>query len=454
MTDKDDKNKKLDADSPQRMQLLLPPKFFWRIFLVLAALTLFFLFIWNISWFWKNLLALLSMLTPFIVGAALAFVIKIPMNAIERQLKRIACLQERRGLRRVFSIILSLLFVTVFIAGVFTLVMPQLVQSINMLVARMPDFVKKVADRMEDIEFLEPYAEGVREELGNFSWKLIVEKLGSFLRSGAGVFNNVITAVGSIMSGLTNTIISLLFMLYMLAAKERVGEHSRRLIYSFSREKIADKIIYVFHIMHENFTAFVSSTVVGAAVAGVLTFVAMVILRLPYAGMISVVVGVSNLIPIIGSIVGVGIGTLIILIVSPIQALVFLIAAILANQIEGNILFPKLMGKVMGLPAMWSLLAISLGGSLLGIIGIWFFVPLFASAYALLAEATAVRLQKRQIDIAEKAGADVAYKVRLDMGMSEEEAQAWERKKGSPKAARDNFKKSLKRIRAKISRKK
>ncbi|NLC40790.1 MAG: AI-2E family transporter, partial [Clostridiaceae bacterium] len=199
MTDKDDKNKKLDADYPQRMQLLLPPKFFWRIFLLLAALVLFFLFIWNISWFWKNLLALLSMLTPFIVGAALAFVIKIPMNAIERQLKRIAWLLERRGLRRVFSIILSLLFVTVFVAGVFTLVMPQLVQSINMLVARMPDFVKQVADRMEDIEFLEPYAEGVREELGSFSWKLIVEKLGSFLRSGAGVFDNFFTAVSSIM---------------------------------------------------------------------------------------------------------------------------------------------------------------------------------------------------------------------------------------------------------------
>lgn len=454
MTDKDDKNNKPDLDSPQRMQLLLPPKIFWRIFLLLAGLTLFFLFIWNISWFWKNLLALLGMLTPFIVGAALAFVIKIPMNSIERQLDRISWLQKRRGLSRVFSIILSLLFVTVFIAGVFTLVLPQLVQSINMLVARMPDFVKQVADWMEDVEFLEPYAEGVREELGSFSWKLIVEKLGSFLRSGAGVFDNLFTAVSSIMSGLTNSIISFLFMLYMLAAKERVGEHSRRLIYSFSRERIADKIIYVFHIMHENFTAFVSSTVVGAAVAGALTFIAMVILRLPYAGMISVVVGVSNLIPIIGSIVGVGIGTLIILIVSPIQALIFLIAAILANQIEGNILFPKLMGKVMGLPAMWSLLAISLGGSLLGIIGIWFFVPLFASAYALLAEASAVRLKKKQIDITEKVGADVAYKVRLDMGMSEEEAQAWVRKRVSPKAARDNFKKSLKRICARIFRKK
>lgn len=448
-----EKNKKPDLKTPQCVQVQLPPKFFWRLFLVLAALTLFFLLIWNIDWFWRNFLALLGMLTPFIVGAALAFVIKIPMNTIERQLIKNDWLCKRRGVTRVLSITLSLFFVIIFIVGIVTLVLPQIVQSVNMLVARMPALVAQVAEWMEGVEFLEPYADNVRSELGGFSWQLIAERIGSFLRSGAGIFDNVITAVNSIMSGLTNTVIAFLFMLYVLAAKEKVCEHSRRLLYSFSKEKVADKTLYVFHIMHENFTAFVSGTVIGAIIAGALTFVAMVILRLPYPGMISVVIGVASLVPIIGSIVGVALGTIIIFIVSPLQALVFLVVVIILMQIEGNVIFPRLVGKAMGLPAMWTLLAISLGGSLLGILGIWFFVPLFSSAYTLLAEASAVRLKKKQIDLREKTGAEIAFYVRTDMGMSEEEARASSRRKGSPRAVGLNFRQSLKQLRTKLSRK-
>ncbi len=454
MTEKEEKKKKPDApESSQRMQIVLPPRFFWRAFLVLAGITLFFLLVWNINWFWRNFLALISMLTPFIVGAGLAFVIKIPMNSIERQLIRFDWLKERRGITRVFSIILSLLFVIFFLVGVITLVFPQIVQSVNMLVERMPVLVEQLAEWMEDIEFLDNYADGVRSELGGFSWGLIVEKMASFLKTGAGVFDNVLVAASSIMSGLTNTVIAFLFMLYVLAAKEKVGEHSLRLLYSFSKEKVADKITYVMHMMHENFTVFVSGTVIGAIVAGVMTFLAMVILRLPYPGMISIVIAVANLVPIIGSIIGVMIGTLVIFIVSPLQALLFLIVVIVIMQIEGNILFPKLIGKAMGLPAMWTLLAISLGGSLLGILGIWLFVPLFSSGYAILAEASAVALKKKKIDLSEKTGSRVAFDVRLNMGMSESEALACSGRKSSFKTVFKDFGQSLKRIRTKLSRK-
>lgn len=376
------------------------------------------------------------------------------MNAIERQLLRSDRLRSKRALSRALAIILTFLFVAVFIAGVVTLVLPQVVRSINMLVERMPALIDQAAKLMERVDFLEPYAENLRTELGDLSWGLVVTKVASFLRSGAGVLDNVMTTVNSIMSGLTNTVIAFLFLLYLLASKERVGQHSRRLLYSFVKESIADKTMYVFHIVHYNFSAFVSGTVISAIVAGLSTFIVMIILRLPNAVMVSVVIGVASLVPIIGSIVGVTIGTLVVFMVSPLQALVFLIAVIIMMQIEGNIIFPKLLGKVMGLPAMWTLLAISLGGSLLGILGIWFFVPLFSSGYALLAEASAIRLKKKQIDLSEKKGPEVAFNVRMNMGMSEAEAQACSRRKGSPKIVRQGFRQPLEKICAKLSRKK
>ena len=455
MPDKEENQKKTQQrKSLDQVQLVLPPRFFWRTFLLLAALVIFFLLIWNIDWFWRNLLALLGMLTPFIVGAALAFVIKIPMNEIERMLRRNDWLRPRRGITRVFSILLSLLFVTVFFVGLITLVLPQVVQSLNMLVDRMPALVNQVADWMEGTGFLGSYAESVRTELGDFSWDIVVDRIGDFLRTGAGVFDNVINTVRSIMSGLTNTVISFLFMIYLLAAKERLERQSRRLLYSFSKESVADKVMYVFHIMHSNFTAFVSGTVIGAVVAGLLTFIAMIVLRLPYPGMVSIVIAVASLVPIIGSIVGVAIGTLIVFITSPLQALVFLIVVIILMQIEGNIIFPRLVGKAMGLPAMWTLLAISLGGSLLGILGIWFFVPLFSSGYALLAEISAVRLRKKEIDLSAKSGREVAYEVRTAMGMSSAEAKASSTRSAGTESVQQSFRQFIGSIRAKFSVKK
>ena len=206
--------------------------------------------------------------------------------------------------------------------------------------------------------------------------------------------------------------------------------------------------------MHSNFTAFVSGTVIGAIVAGLLTFIAMIVLRLPYPGMVSIVIAVASLVPIIGSIVGVAIGTLIVFITSPLQALVFLIVVIILMQIEGNIIFPRLVGKAMGLPAMWTLIAISLGGSLLGILGIWFFVPLFSSGYALLAEISAVRLRKKEIDLSAKSGREVAYEVRTAMGMSSAEAKASSTRSAGTESVQQSFRQFIGSIRAKFSAKK
>lgn len=431
--------------------------FMRQILLLVFGCIIIFVLVSHARTLLKLLGILLRMLTPFLAGGALAFIVNIPMRGIENGLFRRVKTKRGRGIARGVSLFLAILFVIALLAGSLLLVVPQIVDSVKLLVQRLPDMVDTLADKMQQYEFLSPMGEKLRSEFSDFSWEQIFIAVENFLARGSGVFDTAISTASSIFGGLVNAVIAIMFMIYILIAKERLSRQSRRLLYAYVKEKSADRITYFLHLLHTNFYGFVRGTLIGALVIGLLTFIGMVILRLPFAGMVSVIIAVTSLVPLIGPFVGVILSTLVVLIVSPFKALIFLIFILILQQIEGNIIYPKIVGNEIGLPAMWTLLAISLGGSIYGIIGMWIAVPLFSVIYILLSETSRMRLTEKGIDSDRKTGENVALTVRTSMGMSMREALGKQRDnrrgKGFVKAIAETWNKGVGFVKRKISRK-
>lgn len=340
-----------------------------------------------------------SLLSPFVIGAALAFILNVPMRSIERFLLQGV---QKLSIRRAIAILLTIVLILLVVAVVVVLLVPQIDATVQSLVGALPDFFRRtelivgefLADNPEVMEWLHS-----NTQLENFDWMSIAQKVATLAGNSVTVIlNGAISVFGSIVSATVTAIIAIVFAIYCLSRKEILARQGRRLLYSFLPEKLCDEIVRIMRLTNSTFSNFISGQCLEACILGCMFAIAMAIFGMPYIPLVSVLVAVTALVPLVGAFVGCILGALFILVDSPLLALWFVVLFLVLQQIEGNLIYPKVVGTSIGLPGMWVLLAVTVGGNTMGIGGMLLMIPLASVLYALLREFTDFRLKQRMIN--------------------------------------------------------
>lgn len=341
--------------------------------------------------------AVWGLISPFVVGAGIAFVFNVPMRAIERQLADI----RKTGLRRGLSILLTILCLVLIIMFVFEMLIPQIRLTVESLSQTIPVFVEGLAAKlmvmMQDHPEMRDWIQEALK-LESLDWNgIFKEALGFLGNQVSTVMGSAVSVIGSVTGAIINGVVSIAFAIYCLARKEILARQGRRLLYSLISEQHADQVVRVLRLTNSTFSNFISGQCLEACILGCLFAVAMAIFKMPYISLVSVVIAVTALIPVVGAFVGCILGAFFILVNNPIQALTFVIMFLIIQQLENNLIYPRVVGTSIGLPGMWVLVAVTVGGDLMGVGGMLLMIPVTSVIYALLREFTEKRLAERGI---------------------------------------------------------
>ena len=343
---------------------------------------------------------LFGITSPFLVGGAMAFVLNIPMRGFEEKVFGRWKGRAAAKFKRPLCLVLSIVVLAVILAVVVGTVVPQVVATASEVGKKIPAFTERVVEGLDRL--VRDYPELTRRidelELTELNWDSMLGGIIDFLKNGAGdVLNSTFSVATGIISGIVNMVISFIFALYVLAQKERLEDQGRRILWAYLPETVSAKILEVCSLLYKNFSSFITGQCLEAVILGTMFVVTMSLFRMPYALMVGVLIAFTALIPIVGGFIGCAVGAFLILIDNPLQALWFVILFLVLQQIEGNLIYPKVVGNSVGLPAIWVLTAVSVGGSLFGISGMLFFIPLTSSCYALLRESVNDRNARRRM---------------------------------------------------------
>ena len=336
----------------------------------------------NFGSVWEAFNFVIGLIFPFILGACMAFLLNIPMSVIERHLfseKRVKGPKIRR-LVRPLSLVLALLLVLLIIVIVIFIIVPEIANTVGVLANSVPDFVKQVEEWATGLAGSYPDIAKQISEI-TIDWTNFGSEIVDFLQKGLMSF------VGSTFN----------VALYVLLQKEKLGSQFRKLFYAYLPERVTDKLLEVFRLSNSTFSSFVTGQCTEAVILGAMFVVVMLIFRLPYALMIGVLIGFLSLIPIFGAFIGCFVGAFLILMVNPMQAFWFIVIFLIIQQIEGNLIYPHVVGGSVGLPSIWVLVAVTIGGGAMGITGMIITIPLCSVCYTLLREATGKRLSRRRV---------------------------------------------------------
>ena len=342
--------------------------------------------------------AISGLLSPFVIGSTLAFIINVPMRAIENRLKFI----QREDLRRTAAIILTLVAVALVIYGVFALLVPQITETIMVLIPKLTEFFLRMEVLIEEFLAENPeLLEWVYVNTGfeTLDWAGLIQQAATMLKNSLSVIaSGAVSAFGSVATALVNAVIGLVFSLYSLARKDILASQGRRILYSLVPERAADETIRILRLTNSTFSNFISGQCLEAFILGLLFTVSMAIFKMPYIALISVLIGITALVPIVGAFIGCIFGAFFILVNDPFQAVLFIAMFLVIQQIEGNLIYPKVVGNSIGLPGMWVLVAVTIGGEVMGIAGMLIMIPLASVCYTLLREFTNKRVEALDID--------------------------------------------------------
>ena len=324
-------------------------------------------------------------LSPVFIGAVIAYLINILMSFYERHYfpKRSHKKLVAKS-RRAVCMPAAILTLLAIISLVFGLVIPELIECIRVFIEVIPPFI----DGLLKNEFVNTVIpEIVLDYLGSINWQSLIERgIDLFTQGFGSAVDVVLTTVATITSGVVTTFLSIIFALYLLISKERLQSQGKRVMATYLPEKWCVKIRHWLDVLNDSFHKFIVGQCIEAVILGVLCMIGMYILRLPYAAMIGALVGFTALIPIAGAYIGAGIGVIMILTQSPVKALIFIIFLLVLQQLEGNLIYPRVVGTSIGLPALWVLLAITVGGAVFGVAGMLLGVPLISAIYRLVSE--------------------------------------------------------------------
>ncbi len=337
-----------------------------------------------------------GLLAPFLCGAAIAFVLNVPMRFIERQLSGGKAAREG-GFQRPVSLIITLALVFLILGIVFFLLYPELADTFRSLGEMIPQFFMDLQALLEEKFAREPEVlEFISVLWEEINWKSMLEQIGGFVTTGAGsVLSSAFNAAASIASGLTAFGIAFIFAIYILLQKERLARQFKKLFYAYFPERTVSEWLRIGRMAEQTFSKFLAGQCMEAVILGTMFFIALSLLKLPYALLIGVLIAFTALIPVFGAFIGCAVGTFLTLVVNPVQAVWFVIVFFVLQQIEGNLIYPHVVGNSVGLPSIWVLAAVSIGGSMLGVLGMLAFIPLGSVVYALVREDADRRLKKK-----------------------------------------------------------
>jgi len=343
------------------------------------------------------LAAAVNMAAPFILGAAIAFVLNVPMRRIESSLSHV--LKKGSRLLRPVSMALSILLV----AGVLFLVMfvvaPQLVRTLLGLQSSIPVFFGEVRQWLEQL-FAENPQILINMEQIQIDWQQIFNDSLKFLKNGAGsMLDTTFSAAISIVNGMSTFLIGFIFSIYILLQKENLIRQIKKLLAAFLPERTVEGIVRIAALTSRTFSNFFTGQCMEAVILGSMFFIVLVVLRLPYALLIGVLIAFTALIPVFGAFIGWAVGAFLMLIISPMDALLFSVVFFTLQQIEGNMIYPHVVGNSVGLPSIWVLVAVTLGGSMMGVVGMLIFIPLCSVLYTLLRDTVNERLKRRKLSV-------------------------------------------------------
>ena len=345
------------------------------------------------AWDW-----VIALLSPFLVGSVLAFIMNVPMRAFENLLKGIKKQEVRRPLALLLTVIAVILVVTL----VVVLLIPQVVDTAETVADKLPAFYSRVESTI--MTFLQDNPELLEWVGNNIDLKsldiggILKQALDVVSGSVTTIVNSAFSAIGTFTSALVNAVVSLVFAIYCLFRKESLARQGRRLCYAFLPESWADTIVRVLRLSNSTFSNFLSGQCLEVLILGSMFAVSMAIFRMPYIPLVSVLVAVTAFIPIVGAFAGCILGALFILVDDPMKAVWFVAMFLVLQQIENNLIYPRVVGTSIGLPGMWVLLAVAVGGEVMGVAGMFLMIPMVAVMYVLLRELTNHRLETRGIE--------------------------------------------------------
>ena len=344
--------------------------------------------------------AIWGIIFPFVLGGAIAFVINVPMSFLEKKLFGKA---KEKGSKAAGKLArpVSLLLTIVLVVGVIVLVMfgliPQLTETIGSLMNSIADFIPQMQSWVREFTHNNREIMDLVNQM-EFNPNKAIQWGMSILGNGAGNFmNTTMTAVGSIVSGVTTFFIAFSFACYILFQKEKLHVQVRKVFFAFIPKRKAEVILEVCSLTYRTFANFLTGQCLEAVILGSMFVITLSILKMPYALLIGIIIAFTALIPIFGAFIGCALGCLLIFMVSPKQAILFILVFLILQQIEGNLIYPHVVGSSVGLPSIWVLAAVTIGGNLLGIVGMLVFIPLVSVLYTLFREYVYLRLKKQHI---------------------------------------------------------
>ncbi|MDU5971311.1 MAG: AI-2E family transporter [Finegoldia magna] len=339
----------------------------------------------------------MAIISPFIIGAALAFVLNMPMNFIENKLLK--KWTSKPGLKRAISLLISLVIVSAILTFVVTLIIPNFLEAIKSLIQGIPVLVEKLRKYPEIAKQLDK----IYDTYAITSTHDLFVKLKPYLtKNGLDILNNVFFGISTVFSVVLSFVVSFTFAVYLLFSKETLRRQFTELTYVFFSGKTAKRIIVFFKVAYEKFYSFFKGQFIEAFMLGFMCFIGMYLLKIPNAATVSVLIGFGALIPLVGAILGAALGALIILIESFSKAIMFVIFIIVLQQFDGNVTYPRIVGSSVGLPSIWVLVAVIIGAAVSGIVGMLIFVPIFATIYELLYRYKKKKLEDKNICIIEE----------------------------------------------------
>ncbi len=377
-------------------------KFFRMALELMVMVLLFWWVISNISGILGFFAKALKIFSPFILGLCIAFVINIIMRALEKNLDFGAAKRKHPGLwqklKRPLCMLLSFMLVFGAVAAIILIVVPEFTRTFGTLMEKAPQYSRKLQGWWNQLALL---AGEYALELPSMKFdvqKVLNTVMGILTGGGKLVLNTTIGITTSVVSVLVNFFVALIFSVYILAGKEHYGASIKRILYAVFEVDTANNILDFFSLVHRVFSSFVTGQLTEAVIIGALCFVGMLIFGFPYAPVVAILVGFTALIPVFGAFIGTGIGAFLILLDTPIKAFWFVVFILVLQQLEGNLIYPKVVGKSVGLPAIFVLMAVTVGASTFGMLGMLISVPVVSVIYTVFNRWVELRLDDKHID--------------------------------------------------------
>lgn len=378
------------------MKYLKDNKFKGNMLLATYIVVISYIFL-NLDRVGKFFTEVLGILSPFLIAIVIAFVLNLPMKFFENKVIPLIIKENSseklKKMKRPMAIILTLIVIIGVIVGLVLFVIPQLIESGSTLVKNIPGYLESLEEIMEKYVGNKDIVTNLWNEIMVF-WQDIIQVVGKLTGT---VLSQLLDITMGVTSGIINFFMGVLIGIYILLSKEKLSIQGKKIIYAFIDEKKADKIMKVLALANFKFSKFVSGQCIEALILGILCFIGMSILRMPYVLLVSTIIAVTALIPIFGALIGTIPGIFIIFMVEPIKAVYFLILIIIIQQIEGKFIYPMVVGNSVGLSALWVLFALTLGGGTFGIKGILIGIPLFGVIYSVLGIVVNRKIQEKNL---------------------------------------------------------